>query len=64
MANITVKVTGGNVQEMSDVDTVGQVKARLSLQSYTATVNGEPEDDDFELEDYNYVTLSTAVKGG
>lgn len=63
MASVTVKVTGGNVQEM-EADTVGDVKARLNLQAYTATVNGEPADDDTDLEDYNFVTLSTAVKGG
>ena len=64
MANITVKVTGGAVRELSDVNTVGEVKERLQLPNHAAAVNGESAANDFELEDYNFVTLSPAVKGG
>lgn len=63
MASITVKVTGGNVQEMQ-ASTVREVKSKLSLPNHTASVNGETQDDDYELEDYEFVTLAPAVKGG
>lgn len=63
MAKVTVKVTGGDIKEMN-ADTVGDIKDELNLSDYTATVNGEPAEDDYELEDFNFVTLSTAVKGG
>lgn len=63
MAKITVKVTGGNVQELQ-ADTVADVKEELNLPEHTVTVNGEAVDDDYELEDYEFVVLTEPAKGG
>ena len=65
MANkITAVVLGGNPVVLDDVETIGDVKARLSVTRHTATVNGEPAENDFELEDFEFVSLSPSVKGG
>jgi len=65
MAKVAAKVVGGNIKEIEDVEKVREVRKELGLdKTYTATVNGEPEDDDFELEDDNYVVFAPAVKGG
>lgn len=63
MAMISVKVLGGSLRSM-EADTVGEVKAALGLESYTASVNGETRADSFELSDDNFVSLAPAVKGG
>lgn len=63
MAQITVKVSGGNVKEM-EAETIGEVKETMGLPNHVATINGEPASDEDELEDFNFVVLSTAVKGG
>ncbi len=44
--------------------TVGELKTQLGLTNYTASVNGDPVDDAYQLEDYEFVTLAQAVKGG
>jgi len=62
--NVTACVLGGDPVVLNGVDTVGDVKTELVVEGYTATVNGEPADDDFVLEDYEFVSLSPAVKGG
>ena len=63
---ITVQILGGDltVLELDDGDTVGTVKDTLEVANYTATVNGEPAEDDFELAEYEFVTLSPQIKGG
>jgi len=63
MAQVNVKITGGSVKEM-EADTVGELKTKLNLGNYTATINGEPAENDQDLEDYNFVVFSAAVKGG
>lgn len=57
-----VKVAGGQVQE-KDYANLGQLKAAMGLQNYTASVNGEPEGDEYELSEYEVVNLSPSVKG-
>jgi hypothetical protein len=64
MAKVTAQVLGGEVKVLEDVFDVGEVKAELQVPEHTATVNGEPADDDYELEDYEFVSLSPSVKGG
>lgn len=64
MAKVTAQVLGGEVKVLEGVECVGDVKEEMSVASHTATVNGEPADDDFELEDYEFVSLSPSVKGG
>lgn len=64
MATVAAKVFGGDLQEI-DVDTVGDARAHLGLgDTYTATVNGEAEDDSFGLEDGDWVVFTKSVKGG
>lgn len=64
MAKVTAKVTGGSIQEM-DVSKVGDARSRLSLGAdYKATVNGEPEGDSYELDDYDFLAFAPGVKGG
>lgn len=64
MAKVTGQVLGGDPKVLDGVTTVGDVKGRLQVSNHTATVNGEPADDGYELSDYEFVTLSPAVKGG
>lgn len=64
--NITAQVIGGEPQVFdNDLQTVQDAYDALGLEgSYAATVNGEPADMDQELEDFEFVTFSPAVKGG
>jgi hypothetical protein len=65
MANkITVSVIGGDTKTISDVNTIGDIKAALNLNNYTPTLNGESTSDSTPLEDFSYVTLAAPVKGG
>lgn len=65
MANLVhAQVLGGSVKELKDVTTVADVKRQLNVPTYTATVNGEPAEDGDTLEEYEFVSLSPAVKGG
>ena len=61
---VTAVVLGGSPRILDGVTTVGDVKGRLNVAGHTANVNGEPAGDDFELEDYEFVSLSPSVKGG
>ncbi len=60
---ITAQAVGGQPKVFDDVETVADVKEQMGLSSYQASVNGEPADDDYELSDYEFVTLSPKVKG-
>ena len=62
MAKVQAQVVGGSIKQI-EANTVGEVKEQLSSPTYTATVNGEPEADDYQLEDYEFVSLAPAVKG-
>ena len=62
MAKVNAQVTGGAIKQI-EAETVAEVKAQLQAAGYTATVNGEPEGDDYELADYEFVSLAPAVKG-
>jgi hypothetical protein len=62
MAKVQVQAVGGSIQS-KEADTVGELKAAMELTSYQATVNGEPEGDDYELSDYEFVSLAPKVKG-
>lgn len=63
--NITAQVSGGARQDVDGCSTVGQIRAKLGLdKSYRATVNGEPENDEYTLKDYELIQFAPAVKGG
>lgn len=61
---ITVKIQGGEVLTEQEFETVGELKEALDLTDYEATVNGEPSDDDDELEEGNFVALNKPSKSG
>ena len=62
---ITAQVIGGESQVLEDCDSVQEAYDELGLDGdYTASVNGEPADMDQELNEYEFVTFSSAVKGG
>lgn len=63
MANVVVKVTGQNPKDCT-AETVGELKRTLGLTTYSASVNGEPANDEDYLENDWLVTLSPAIKGG
>lgn len=62
MAKVTAQVVGGQLKQI-EADTVAEVKSQLNLTNYQATVNGDPQGDDYELADYEFVALSPQVKG-
>lgn len=62
MATVTGQAVGGALKQI-EASTVSDVKEQLNLESYQATVNGEPCDDDYELSDYEFVSLAPKVKG-
>ena len=62
---VTAQVIGGEPQVLTGCTTVEDAFKELDLEgSYTATVNGEPVDFDHELDDYEFLSFSAAVKGG
>lgn len=62
---VFAKILGGNVQEVENVSTVGEVAAEVGAESgYTATVNGETAELSQRLRDNDYVTFAKATKGG
>lgn len=63
MAKVNVQVAGGSIQQ-KEAATVGDIKAIMGAQGYVATVNGEPADDNYELEEYEFVALAKPVKAG
>lgn len=62
MAKVIAKVVGGSPKEM-EATTVGNLKTQMGLTNHTATVNGEPENDTYELSDYEFVDFAVAAKG-
>lgn len=62
MAKVQAQVVGGDIKQ-HDAETVGELKAKLSLTNYQATVNGEPADDSQELSDFEFVAFAPKVKG-
>ncbi len=49
--------------QVKEASTVGELKQALGVANYTATVNGEPQDNDYELQTGEFITLAAAVKG-
>jgi hypothetical protein len=66
MANkVTVSVIGSTPRVLDGVSTPADAVRLMGLTgNYAATVNGTPAELTQELEDYEFVTLSVAVKGG
>lgn len=62
MARVQVQVVGGSIVEKY-ASTIGELKAQLDLTNYQGSVNGEPEDDNYTLKDFEFVSFSQQVKG-
>ena len=62
MAKVHAQVVGGSIKEIT-ATTVREVKEQLDATKHTATVNGDPVDDNYELSDFEFVSLAAAVKG-
>lgn len=62
--NIIAQVLGGEKKVMDGVTTVADVKAKLGVSGYTASINGSPANDQDALQEGEFVSLSQAVKGG
>jgi hypothetical protein len=63
-SKITVQVLGGEAKVIDNVETIADVKRKLGVTNHSASINGEAADDNDEVSDYSYVTLSPSVKGG
>lgn len=62
--NVIAQVLGGEKKILDNVSTVADVTKQLNVNGYTATVNGDQQGSDYELENGDFVSLSQAVKGG
>lgn len=63
MASVQVQSVGGDITKY-DAETIAELKSQIGgLSKHQATVNGEPQDDDYELSDYEFVTFSEKIKG-
>lgn len=63
MAKVQVKIAGGDIQE-KQAGTVQELADMMNVGGYTATVNGEPADGDYELNDFEFVSFAKPVKAG
>ena len=63
MAKITAQVMGGDIKQ-HEVKTLGELKQKLDVSNYQATINDEPVDNDsYEFEGFEMVELTAKVKG-
>jgi hypothetical protein len=62
--NVVAQVLGGGKRVLDNCNTVADVKRVLEVSGYTASVNGMPENDQYVLQEGDFVSLSQAVKGG
>jgi sulfur carrier protein ThiS len=62
MAKVTVQVVGGSLKQM-EKNTVQDIMTELGLTNYGATVNGDAVQNNYELSDFEFVTLAPQVKG-
>lgn len=63
MAKVQVQVAGGSIQQ-KEVGTVSELAKAVNAEGYTATVNGEPVSGNYELSDFEFVSLAKPVKAG
>lgn len=63
MAKVQVQVAGGSIQQ-KDVGTVGELAKTVGAIGYQATVNGEPMNENYELQDFEFVSFAKPVKAG
>lgn len=63
MAKVQVQVAGGSIQQ-KEADTIGELASLVNAGGYVATVNGEPENPDYDLSDFEFVSFAKPVKAG
>lgn len=63
MAKVQVQVAGGEIMQ-KDASSIRGLQCEVDAKGYQAAVNGEPVDEDYELEDYEFVTFAKPVKAG
>lgn len=63
---VITKALGGKVKEteIEEGSNLGDLKEQLGLEGYTASVAGESQDEDYELDEYDVVNFSPAAKAG
>lgn len=65
MAKVTTQVLGGRDKILNDARSVSDAKSQLGLTgNYAVTINGEPANDNDELNEFDFLTFAPAVKGG
>ncbi len=64
MAKVQVQVAGGAIQQKDEVTTIGELAGIVGASGYVATVNGEPQESDYELNDFEFVSFAKPVKAG
>lgn len=62
MATVSALAVAGKLQVI-EASTVGELKQKMGLPTYSASVNGEPMQDHEPLEDNQFVSLAPQVKG-
>jgi sulfur carrier protein ThiS len=62
--NVIAQVQGGEKKILENVETVADVRAKMSATGYAASVNGEPADDSDEVSDQDFISFAVATKGG
>ena len=63
MAKVQVKVAGGTIQE-KEASCVADLARMVHAEGFQASVNGEPVDGDYQLEDFEFVSFAKPVKAG
>ena len=63
MSKVQAQVVGGSIQQVEGVSTVQDIMTKLGLVNHAASVNGEAVTANYELSDYEYVSLAPNVKG-
>lgn len=64
MALVKVKILGNPEVKEYSVETIGELKKELEFDNYSASVNGEAQNDSYRPSDAQLITLSPSVKGG
>lgn len=60
---VTALVIGGSEKTFDDV-TLSDLISQFDLDNPSIKVNGQTQDANYELKDYDYVSFGTKVKGG
>ena len=62
--NITAVQLGAAPQVLNDMDTVQDIMDHFDLSGVSIKVNGQTQDAEYELKDYDFVSFGEKVKGG